>query len=49
VAERLAIAVTAAEIEGLYARAIEEGDLDRAELWANALLRLNDPAEPVDA
>jgi hypothetical protein len=49
VAERLAIAVTAEEIEVLYARAIEEGDLDRAEVWANALLRLNDPVEPVDA
>jgi hypothetical protein len=48
-AERLAISVTADEIESLYARAIEEGDLDRAEVWANALLRLNDPAEPVDA
>jgi hypothetical protein len=48
-AERLAIQVTAEEIEGLYARAVDEGDLDRAEVWANALLRLNDPAEPVDA
>lgn len=48
-AERFAVDLTLAEIVSLYARAIEEDDLDRAEVWANALLRLNDPAAPVDA
>lgn len=47
-AERFAVDLTLAEIVSLYARAIED-DLNRAEVWANALLRLSDPAEPVDA
>jgi hypothetical protein len=38
------IAMTVDEVMMLFTRAIEDGDLDRAELWATGMLIQNDPA-----
>jgi hypothetical protein len=43
------IEATRDEVIILYVFAVEQGDLDRAALWASTLLRSNDPVEPVDA
>jgi hypothetical protein len=43
------IPVSRDEVIALYVFAMEGGDFDRAALWADTLLRRNDPAEKSDA